>query len=82
LRVAASDVQLWECTIFFVDDEDHLLFRAQLPLSLGGSVDLHNCHLRRRRNSCAVMFYRVALFVHKCKKIADVVAVAAVRQQS
>jgi hypothetical protein len=26
LRVAASDVQLWECTIFYADDETHLLF--------------------------------------------------------
>jgi hypothetical protein len=50
LRVAASNVQLWECTK--PDDEAHFLwmtkpifsFRVQLPLWLGGSVDLSNCH--------------------------------------
>jgi hypothetical protein len=39
------------------------------------------CHFRRRRISCAVVMYRVALFVHKCMKIADAAAVAAARQQ-
>jgi hypothetical protein len=38
-----------------VDDEAHLFFRAQLPLWLSGSVDLHNCHFCRCRISCAVV---------------------------
>jgi hypothetical protein len=55
LRVAASDVQLWECTTFLWMTKPIFSFRAQLPLWLGGSVDLHNCHLRRCRISCAVV---------------------------
>jgi hypothetical protein len=53
LREAASDV-LWECTIFLWMTKPIYSFCAQLPLWLGGSVDLHNCHLRRCRISCAV----------------------------
>jgi hypothetical protein len=55
LRVAASDVQLWECTIFLWMTKPIYSFRAQLPLWLGGSVDLHNCHFHRCRISCAVV---------------------------
>jgi hypothetical protein len=55
LRVAASDVQLWECTIFLWMTKPICSFRAQLPLWLGGSVNVHNCHLRRCRISCAVV---------------------------
>jgi hypothetical protein len=55
LRVAASDVQLWECTTFLWMTKPIFSFRVQLPLWLGGSVDLHNCHLRRCRISCAVV---------------------------
>jgi hypothetical protein len=32
-------------------------FCAQLPLWLGGSVHLYNCHLRRCRISCAVVMF-------------------------
>jgi hypothetical protein len=55
LRVAASDMQLWECTTFLWMTKPIFSFRVQLPLWLGGSVDLHNCHLRRCRISCAVV---------------------------
>jgi hypothetical protein len=55
LRVAASDVQLWECTIFLWMTKPIYYFRAQLPLWLGGSVDLHNFHIRRCRISYAVV---------------------------
>jgi hypothetical protein len=55
LRVAASDVQHWECTIFLWMTKPIYSFRAQLPLWLGGSVDLHNCHFRCCRISCAVV---------------------------
>jgi hypothetical protein len=48
-------VQLWECTIFMSMTKPIYSFRAQLPLRLGGSVDLHNSHLRRCRISCAVV---------------------------
>jgi hypothetical protein len=47
LRVAASNVQLWECTIFLWMPKPICSFRAQLPLWLGRSVDMHKCHLRR-----------------------------------
>jgi hypothetical protein len=40
-----------------VDDESHLLFRVQLPLWLNGSVDLHNCHSRNYKISCAVVMF-------------------------
>jgi hypothetical protein len=65
------------------DDEAHLLFScpatavvrrkrriAQLPFP--SLQDLMCCH----------DVYRVALFVHKCMKIANVAAVAAARQQA
>jgi hypothetical protein len=65
----------------FVVDDAHLFFRVQLPLWLGGSVDLHNCYLRRCRISCCRDVYGVAVFVHNCMKIADAAAVAAARQQ-
>jgi hypothetical protein len=55
LRVAASDVQLWECAIFLWMTKPIFSFRVQLPLWLSGNVDLHNCHFRRCRISCAVM---------------------------
>jgi hypothetical protein len=55
LRVAASDLQLWERTTFLWMTKPIFSFRVQLPLWLGGSVDLHNCHLRRCRISCAVV---------------------------
>jgi hypothetical protein len=54
LRVAATDVQLWECTIFLWTTKPICSLRAQLPLWLGGSVDLHNCHLCLCRISCAL----------------------------
>jgi hypothetical protein len=64
LRVAASDVQLWECTIFLWMTKPIYSFHAQLPLWLGRSdwysairVDLHNCHLRRCGLSCAVVVF-------------------------
>jgi hypothetical protein len=62
-----------------VNDEAHLSFRVQLPLWLGGSVDLHNCHLQDLM--CCRDVQGVALFVHKCMKIADAAPVAAARQQ-
>jgi hypothetical protein len=55
LREAASDVQLWECTTFLWMTNPIFSFRVQLPLCLGGSVHLHNGHLRRCRISCAVV---------------------------
>jgi hypothetical protein len=39
LRVAACDVQLWECAIFQRMTKPIYSFRAQLPLWLGGSVN-------------------------------------------
>jgi hypothetical protein len=82
LRVAASNVQLWECTIFLWMTKPNYSFRAQLMLWLGGSVYLHNCHLTSLQDlMCCLNVYGVALFVHKCMKIADAVAVAAARQQ-
>jgi hypothetical protein len=57
LRMAASDMQLWECTIFLGMTKPIYSFRTQLPLWLGWSVDLHNNHLRRCRISCAVMIF-------------------------
>jgi hypothetical protein len=43
-------VQLWECTTFLWMTKPIFSFRVQLPLWLGGSVDLHNCQLRRCRS--------------------------------
>jgi hypothetical protein len=51
--IAASDVQLKECTIFLWMTIAIYSFRAQLPLWFDGSVDLHNCHLHRCRISCS-----------------------------
>jgi hypothetical protein len=52
-----SDEQLWECTISLCMTKPIYSFRAQLPVWLGGSVDLHNCHLRCCRISCAVVMF-------------------------
>jgi hypothetical protein len=60
LRVAANDVQLWECTTF--------LWMTYMMTSLQDLM-------------CCRDVYGVALFVHKCMKIADEAAVAAARQQ-
>jgi hypothetical protein len=57
LRVAASDVPLWECTIFLWMMKPIYSFRAQQPLWFGGNVDLHNCQLCRSRISCAVVMF-------------------------
>jgi hypothetical protein len=57
LRVAASNVQLWECTIFLWMTKPIYFFRALLPLWLGGRVDLHNCHLRCCTISNAVVMW-------------------------
>jgi hypothetical protein len=74
-------VQLWECTIFLWMTKPIHSFRAQLPLWLGGSVDLHNCHLSLQDLMFCRDVYGVALFVHKCMKIVDAAAVANARQQ-
>jgi hypothetical protein len=87
LRLAATDVQLWECTIFLWMTEPIYSSRAQLPLWLGGSIrfaevpftslqDLMCC-----RAVCGVALLVPIVFVHKCMKIADAAAVAAARLQ-
>jgi hypothetical protein len=65
LRMAASDVQLLECTIFLWMTKPIYSFCVQLSLWLGGSVDLYNCHSRRCRISCAVMM--LAVWHYLCK---------------
>jgi hypothetical protein len=44
LCMAASDVQLWECTIFLWMTKPIYSFLVQLSLWLGGSITLHNYH--------------------------------------
>jgi hypothetical protein len=41
--MATSSVQLWDCIFLWMTKPIYSL-RAQLPLCLGGSVDLHDCH--------------------------------------
>jgi hypothetical protein len=60
-----------------VDDEAHLLFSCPAT----AVVRRHNCQLRLQDLMCCRDVYGVALFVHKCMKIADAAAVAAARKQ-
>jgi hypothetical protein len=69
-----------------IDDEEHLLFSCE-------STNNAPAVVRRERRFAQLPFtslqhlmccrdvYGVALFVHKCMKIADAAAVAAARQQ-
>jgi hypothetical protein len=60
-----------------VDDEVHLLFSCPAT----AVVRRYNCQLRLQDLMCCRDVYGVALFVHKCMKLADAAAVAAARKQ-
>jgi hypothetical protein len=62
-----------------VDDETHLLFSC--PATAVVRRERRFAQLPLQDLMCCGDVYWVALFVHKCMKIADVAAVAAARQQ-
>jgi hypothetical protein len=62
-----------------VDDEAHLLFSCTATAVVRRERQLSFMSLQD--HMCCRDVYGVALFVHKCMKIADAAAVAAARQQ-
>jgi hypothetical protein len=71
LRVAASDVQLWECTIFlWMTKPTRYAFRAQLPAVISRERRFAQLPFTPLQDLIGDV-YGVALCVHKCMKIAD-----------
>jgi hypothetical protein len=81
LCVAASVVQLWECTIFLWTAKPIYSFYAQLPLCLGIRRRFAQMHFTLLQDlMCCRGVYVLALFVHKCMKIADAASAVTARQ--
>jgi hypothetical protein len=79
LRVAASDVQLWD---FPVGDEAHLLFSCPTTTVVGRERRFAQLPFASLQDlMCCRDVFGVALFVPKCMKFAGTAAVAAAKQQ-